>query len=194
MEKQTPTELPFRELALEYLDGLYGYAMTLTRSKTEAEDLVQETYLRAARAFDRLRPDSNLKSWLFTILRNVYLNQIRRRQSGPPIVEMEDQFSDLPDRASSSALDPLSAYLASLKRQDVHRAIESLPAVYREVIILREFEDLSYLEIAEVLNCPAGTVMSRLGRAREKLKRVLEHWRTDGGSAMGEASQNESLR
>jgi len=194
MEKQTPTELPFRELALEYLDGLYGYAMTLTRSKTEAEDLVQETYLRAARAFDRLRPDSNLKSWLFTILRNVYLNQIRRRQSGPPIVEMEDQFSDLPDRASSSALDPLSAYLASLKRQDVHRAIESLPAVYREVIILREFEDLSYLEIAEVLNCPAGTVMSRLGRAREKLKRVLEHWRTDGGSAMGEASQNELLR
>jgi RNA polymerase sigma-70 factor (ECF subfamily) len=175
-----------RELALEHLDGLYGYAMTLTRNKAEAEDLVQEAYLRAMRAFDRLRPDSNVKSWLFTILRNVHLNQIRHRQSGPPIVDMEDQFSDLPDTASSSELDPLGNYLATLKRQDVHRAIESLPSDYREVIILREFEDLSYQQIAEVLDRPIGTVMSRLGRAREKLKRVLEHWRMDGSSAIGE--------
>jgi RNA polymerase sigma-70 factor, ECF subfamily len=174
-----------RELALKYLNELYGYAMTLTRNKTEAEDLVQETYLRAMRAFDRLRPDSNVKSWLFTILRNVHLNQIRHRQSGL-IVYMGDQFSDLPDIASSRELDPLGNYLATLKRQDVHRAIESLPSVYQEVIILREFEDLSYQQIAEVLNCPTGTVMSRLGRAREKLKRVLEHWRMDGSSAVGE--------
>lgn len=175
-----------RELALEYLDGLYGYAMTLTRNKAEAEDLVQETYLRAMRAFDRLQPESNVKSWLFTILRNVYLNQIRHQRSGPPIVDMEDQFSNLPDTAASGELDPLSNYLATLKRQDVHRAIESLPSVYREVIILREFEDLSYQQIAEVLNCPTGTVMSRLGRAREKLKRVLEHWRIVGAPAMEE--------
>jgi RNA polymerase sigma-70 factor (ECF subfamily) len=177
-----------RELALEYLDGLYGYAMTLTRNKAEAEDLVQETYLRAIRAFDRLRPESNVKSWLFTILRNIYLNQIRHQRSGPPIVDMEDQFSDLPDTAGSGELDPLSNYLATLKRQDVHRAIESLPSIYREVIILREFEDLSYQQIAEVLNCPTGTVMSRLGRAREKLKGVLEHWRIDGAPAMKEGS------
>jgi RNA polymerase sigma-70 factor (ECF subfamily) len=175
-----------RELALEYLDGLYGYAMTLTHNKTEAEDLVQETYLRALRASDRLRPDSNVKSWLFTILRNVYLNQIRHQQSGPAIVDREDQFSDLPETVSSSEQDPLSAYLTSLKQQDVHRAVESLPSVYREVIILREFEDLSYQQIAEVLNCPTGTVMSRLGRAREKLKGVLEHWRINGSSATAE--------
>jgi len=81
MEERTLRERAFRELALEYLDGLYGYAMTLSRSKTEAEDLVQETYLRAARAFGRLGPDTNLRSWLFTILRNVYLNLVRRRQS-----------------------------------------------------------------------------------------------------------------
>jgi RNA polymerase sigma-70 factor (ECF subfamily) len=177
-----------RELALEYLDGLYGYAMTLTRNQAEAEDLVQETYLRAMRAFDRLRPDSNVKSWLFTILRNIHLNQIRHQQSGPPIVDMEDQFSDLPDTTSSSERDPFGNYLATLKRQDVHRAIESLPPVYKEVIVLREFEDLSYQQIAEVLNCPTGTVMSRLGRAREKLKQVLEHWRLDNSSAIGEES------
>jgi len=142
-----------RELPLECLDGLYGYAMTLTRNKTEAEELVQERYLRAIRAFDRLRPDSNVKSWLFTILRNVHLSQICRRQSGPPIVDMGDQFSNLPDTASSRELDSLGNYLATLKRQDVYCATESLPSVYREVIILREFEDLSYQQIAEVLNC-----------------------------------------
>jgi RNA polymerase sigma-70 factor, ECF subfamily len=177
-----------RELALEYLDGLYGYAMTLTRNQNEAEDLVQETYLRALRAFDRLRPDSNVKSWLFTILRNIHLNQIHHQQSGPPIVDMEDQFLDLPDTTSLSERDPFGNYLATLKRQDVHRAIESLPPLYREVIVLREFEDLRYQQIAEVLNCPTGTVMSRLGRAREKLKQALEHWRLDNGSAMGQES------
>lgn len=177
-----------RELALEYLEGLYGYAMTLTRNKAEAEDLVQETYLRAIRAMDRLRPDSNVKSWLFTILRNVHLNQIRHQKSGPPIVDVEDQFSDLPDTTRSGELDPLSNYMATLQRQDVHRAVESLPSIYREVIVLREFEDLSYQQIAEVLNCPAGTVMSRLGRAREKLKLVLEHWRMDNSAAMGGGS------
>jgi RNA polymerase sigma-70 factor, ECF subfamily len=177
-----------RELALEYLDGLLGYAMTLTRNKAEAEDLVQETYLRAIRAYDRLRPDSNVKSWLFTILRNLYLNQIRHQQSGPPMVDMEDQFSDLPDTTRPGELDPFCQYLATLQRQDVHRAVESLPAAHREVIVLREFEDLSYQQISEVLNVPTGTVMSRLGRAREKLKSVLEHWRLDAGSASGERS------
>jgi RNA polymerase sigma-70 factor (ECF subfamily) len=177
-----------RELALEYLDGLLGYAMTLTRNKAEAEDLVQETYLRAMRAYDRLRPDSNVKSWLFTILRNLYLNQIRHKQSGPPMVDMEGQFSDLPDAKQSSEFDPLGNYLATLKKQDVHRAVQSLAAPHREVIMLREFEELSYQQISEVLNVPTGTVMSRLGRAREKLKSVLQHWRLDGSSASGEES------
>jgi RNA polymerase sigma-70 factor (ECF subfamily) len=174
-----------RDFALEYLDGLYGYAMTLTRNTAEAEDLVQETYLRAMRAFERLRPESNVKSWLFTILRNIYLNQIRHRRSGPAMVDMEDQFADLPDMTNSGDLDPLGNYLANVQRQDVHQAIESLPSIYREVIILREFEELSYQQIAEVLGCPTGTVMSRLGRAREKLKVVLEHWRVNGAAAMG---------
>jgi RNA polymerase sigma factor (sigma-70 family) len=102
------------------------------------------------------------------------------------MVEMGDQFSDLPGTTCFGELDPLNNYLATLKRQDVHRAIESLPPVYREVIVLREFEDLSYQQIAEVLNCPTGTVMSRLGNAREKLMRVLDHGRVVGGSAIGE--------
>jgi RNA polymerase sigma-70 factor (ECF subfamily) len=168
----------FREIALQYLDGLYAYAMALTRNQAEAEDLVQETYLRALRAFGQLRPDSHLKSWLFTILRNVRLNQIRHARSGPRVVEIDRSLNDLPELERKRE-DPYSAYLMKRTHADVRKAIENLPPVYREVIVLREFEDLSYKEIAEVLDCPTGTVMSRLGRAREKLKEKLQHWRSD---------------
>src|ERR1700758_3050399 len=97
-------EPPFRETALQYLDGLYGYAMTLTRNRAEAEDLVQETYLRAMNAFERLRPDSNLKSWLFTILRNIRLNQVRNGLSKWSAVEMHEPAMrrwELEDKSST---------------------------------------------------------------------------------------------
>ncbi len=169
-------EATFREITLQYLDGLYAYAMTLTHNQAEAEDLVQETYLRALGAFEQLRPDSNLKSWLFTILRNIRLNQLRRIQGGPRMIEMEGRFTDVPEFEDKASKDPYASYVTKLTHTDVRTAIENLPAVFREVIVLREFEDLSYKEIAEILDCPAGTVMSRLGRAREKLKEMLQHW------------------
>ena len=168
-------EPSFRETALQHLDGLYGYAMTLTRNQAEAEDLVQETYLRAMGAFERLRPGSNLKSWLFTILRNLRFNQIRDSRIKPRSVDNDSQ-SSTPELTDKSSKDPLSLYLTKIQQADVRKAIESLPAVYREVIVLREFEQLSYSEIAQVLDCPPGTVMSRLSRARENLKDMLQHW------------------
>jgi RNA polymerase sigma-70 factor, ECF subfamily len=168
---------PLRDLALEYLDGLWDYAMSLTRNKPEAEDLVQATYLHAIRCFDRSLSGSNEKVWLFTILRNVYLNEVSNQKSGPPIVDLDDQCSDPPASTGSREPIPLGACLTSIKRQDVQRAVESLPSQYREVIILREFENLSYQQIAEVLDCPTGTVMSRLARARVKLKAMrVESW------------------
>lgn len=166
----------FRESALQYLDGLYGYAMTLTRNRTEAEDLVQETYLRAVRAFERLRPDSNLKSWLFTILRNIRLNEVRNTQGTPRVVQIDEPVSGAWEFEDKSAKDPFSSYMTKLRQADVRKAIENLPVSYREVIVLREFEELSYSEIARVLDCPTGTVMSRLSRAREKLKEMLQQW------------------
>ena len=169
------TEPSFRDSALQYLDGLYGYAMTLTRNQAEAEDLVQETYLRAMVAFERLRPGSNLKSWLFTILRNIRLNQIRDSRSKPRSVETDGPGStrEIEDKSSN---DPFSLCLTKIQQADVRKAIENLPTAYREVIVLREFEQLSYGEIAEILHCPPGTVMSKLSRAREKLKGMLQHW------------------
>jgi RNA polymerase sigma-70 factor (ECF subfamily) len=168
-------EPSFRDSALQYLDGLYGYAMTLTRNQAEAEDLVQETYVRAMGAFERLRPGSNLKSWLFTILRNIRFNQIRDSRSKPHSVETDGPGST-PEIEDKSSKDPFSLCLTKIKQADVRKAIENLPAAYREVIMLREFEQLSYGEIARILHCPPGTVMSRLSRARENLKDMLQRW------------------
>jgi RNA polymerase sigma-70 factor (ECF subfamily) len=162
---------------------------TLARNRTEAEDLVQETYLRAVQAFDRLRPDSNLKSWLFTILRNVRLNQVRGGLSKSRVVEMDARGDGVREFEDKSSKDPLFLYLTEVKQADVRKAIEQLPAVYREVIVLREFEELSYEEIAQVLNCPCGTVMSCLNRARERLKEMLQHWNLTTGEAATEAGQ-----
>ena len=156
----------------EYLDGLYSYGLVLSRNQTEAEDLVQETCLRALRAMERLRPDSNVKSWLFTILRNIWLNQVRQRRIAPDIVELGPD-EHVANRAMDSSKDPHAAYVSDLEGEQVQRAIEQLPLEFLEVILLREYEELSYEEIATMLQCPVGTVMSRLARARSKLRDLL---------------------
>ena len=153
-----------------YLDGLYGYAVVLSRNSTEAEDLVQETCLRALRGIHQLRPDGNVKSWLFTILRNIWLNQRRQRRVAPEMVELDsDGTSDPPD----TARDPHAVYTDKIEQEQVRAAIQQLPVEFREIIILREYEELSYQEIAGVLGCPPGTVMSRLARARSRLRDLL---------------------
>jgi len=158
--------------ALGYIDELYRYAMVLVRNRTEAEDLVQETYVRALKAMGSLRPDSNIKAWLFTILRNVWRNQLRRRRASPDLVEIDA------DEANANVVvepspDPHAVYVSDMESNYVREAIAQLPSDFREVIVLREFEDLSYQEIADLLKCPTGTVMSRLGRARSKLRALL---------------------
>jgi RNA polymerase sigma-70 factor, ECF subfamily len=156
----------------EYLNGLYSYGLVLSRNQAEAEDLVQETCLRALRAMERLKPESNVKSWLFTILRNIWLNQIRHRKTAPDMLELDaDEY--VANRAVDSSRDPHAAYVSDLEGEQVRRAIEQLPLEFREVILLREYEELSYEEIATMLQCPVGTVMSRLARARSKLRDLL---------------------
>jgi len=166
----------FHQAALKHLDSLFGYALTLVHSPSEAEDLVQETYLRATRTYEKLAPDSHIKSWLFTILRNLFLNQARHRRAGPRLLDMEDEAGAPLPLADEEAVNPLDSYLIEEKQREVRRAIDSLPPSFREVIVLREFEELSYQQIADVLECPVGTVMSRLGRARDKLRQALQHW------------------
>jgi RNA polymerase sigma-70 factor, ECF subfamily len=157
---------------LDYLDGLYGYALVLTRNHAEAADLVQETYVRAIPAMGRLGADSNTKGWLFTILRNVWLNQLRKWRNGPQMIEIE-VGDDVADGIVEPSKDSHDLYVSKLEAEQVRAAIQELPTDFREIILLREYEDLSYQEIASVLDCPVGTVMSRLGRARAKLRVLL---------------------
>jgi RNA polymerase sigma-70 factor (ECF subfamily) len=158
--------------ALEYIDGLYGYALLLTSNRSEAEDLVQETYLRAIAAMNNLFDGSNVKAWLFTIMRNAWFNQLRRRRLKPRIIQIDND-----ENTTTTVVDqlknPYEAYESKLEAERVRNAIQQLPEDFREIIVLREYEDLSYQEIADVLDCPVGTVMSRLARARSKLRALL---------------------
>ena len=158
-------------IAIEYLDGLYGYAMVLTRNHARAEDLVQETYVRAIPAMGRLRPGSNIKGWLFTILRNVWLNQLRKWRNNPQMIQIEvgDGVSNILEPSKNSH----ELYVSKMETEQVRAAIQELPVQFREIIVLREYEELSYQEIACILDCPVGTVMSRLVRARAKLRTLL---------------------
>lgn len=165
----------FGQAALEHLDALYGYALALTHNMTEAEDLVQDTYLRAASAAHRPDVNSNLKGWMFVIMRNAWLNEQRHKNSGPKFVDLETTGPPPVDQLQET---PHVVYLRKLEREQVQQAIESLPDAYREIIVLRDIEGFTYQEIATVLDCPAGTVMSRLGRARGKLRKLLSTWQT----------------
>jgi RNA polymerase sigma-70 factor (ECF subfamily) len=154
------------------IDGLYSYAMVLTRNHAEAEDLVQETYVRAIPPMGRLRTGSNMKGWLFTILRNVWLNQSRERGKDPQMIAI--QAGDVvANSIAEPSKDSHGLYVTKMETEQVRRAILELPPDFREVLLLREYEDLSYQKIANILDCPVGTVMSRLGRARAKLRTLL---------------------
>jgi RNA polymerase sigma-70 factor, ECF subfamily len=159
-------------LGSEHIDGLYSYALVLTRNHAEAEDLVQETYVRAIPAVKRLRPDSNMKAWLFRILRNIWFNQLRKRRSDPQIVPPDMEGGSV-DNLVYAGKDSYEIYASKLTVQRVRAAIDQLSLEFREVILLREFEELSYQEIANLLECPTGTVMSRLARARSRLRVLL---------------------
>ena len=173
------------DMLSEHIDGLYSYALVLSRNRVDAEDLVQETYVRAVPVVRRLRKESNVKSWMFTILRNIWLNQLRQPRVAVPMPGTEiDQF--LPELNAPGAKDPQSLLLTSRDQDQVRQAISRLSLESREIILLREFEDLSYQEIAGVLKCPIGTVMSRLRRARSKLRELLSS--TMAGESSGKRS------
>jgi RNA polymerase sigma-70 factor, ECF subfamily len=157
--------LPVVNLSV-YLDSLYGYALALCRNRSDAEDLVQETCLRAMRAKNSPPLDSNVKSWLFTILRNIWLNQVRKSRNARESKQDENLASD-------TTTNPHTNYVRNVERERVRDAIQKLPVHSREIIILRTYEEFSYQEIAAILGCPVGTVMSRLSKARQRLRLLL---------------------
>jgi len=158
----------FEEVVLPHLDAAFNYARWLTRNDADAEDVVQDAYVRALRFFSSLR-DENARAWLFTIVRNTWYGRFPRRASSA-VVQVGDE--DVDDRADVS-LDPEAQMIQQQTVEQVRRALETLPTDFREVLVLRELEGLSYKEIAAIVGIPLGTVMSRLARARERLAGAL---------------------
>jgi RNA polymerase sigma-70 factor (ECF subfamily) len=157
----------FEQEALSFLDRLYATALRLTRNAADAEDLVQDTYLRAFRAADQFQPGTNLRGWLFTILHNTHLNQRRDRARSPVEADSEavELASEPPDRAAT----PEEELLRSTMDADLKAALDELPEAFREAVWLRDVEQFSYDEIAKIVQVPIGTVMSRISRGRRLL-------------------------
>jgi RNA polymerase sigma-70 factor, ECF subfamily len=158
--------------SLVNIGGLYSYALVLTRNHADAEDLVQETYVRAMGRLSCLRAGSNLKGWLVTILRNVWLNQLKQRQSNAHFVGLDDS-EGVADSIADLSKNAYEICVSKRETSQIRSAIQNLPLESQEIILLREYEELSYREIASVLDCPVGTVMSRLARSRTRLRALL---------------------
>jgi RNA polymerase sigma-70 factor (ECF subfamily) len=169
----------FADLAMEHMPSLYTAALRMTRNSSDAEDLVQETFLKAYRAFDRFEEGTNLKAWLYKILTNTFINNYRAAKRRPEKADVED----VEDLYLYHRLDGLAAagtgrsaedeLFERITDDDVKEAIESLPESFRIAVLLADVEGFSYKEIAEITDVPIGTVMSRIHRGRRALQKAL---------------------
>src|SRR3982750_3829039 len=189
----------FERDVLPMLPSLYGAAMRLTRNRSDAEDLGQETYLRAYRGFAGFKEGTNLKAWLYRILTNSYINTYRKKQRQPQIVDGPEDVDEwyLYDRLGDRNVEDSAetAVLDTIPDQAVKDAVESLPERFRLPVLLADVEGFSYKEIAEIMDTPIGTVMSRLHRGRKQLQVLLADYAkgrglVKSGSATGTTGEN----
>jgi len=162
----------FEQLAMPLFESLYNFAHWLTQSREEAEDLVQETYAKALRGFGSFQPGTNFRAWIFRILRNTFLTS-RTGLAATRTVPLETE-DDQEQTVAVERETPESIMLEQAGQQQVQAALEQVPVVFREVLLLCDVEEMSYQEIAETLGVPIGTVMSRLYRARKALRTALQ--------------------
>jgi RNA polymerase sigma-70 factor (ECF subfamily) len=177
----------FAELAMPYMDQLYSAALRMTRNPSDAEDLVQETYLRAYRGFGGFKDGTNLKAWLYKILTNTFINTYRAKKRRPE----ETEFDDVEDfalygrlrglEAANASRTPETEVLDAMPDEVVKEALESLPEQFRMAVLLADVEGFSYKEIADIMEVPIGTVMSRLHRGRKQLQQRLWEYARDRG-------------
>lgn len=190
MREENTRKKEFEEIALGHIDSLYNMAVRLVFNKEEAEDLVQEAYLKAYRFFDTFQKGTNVKAWLYKILRNTFINKYRKAVNTPGEVGYDDiealnvNFANKQENREELA-DSLEDKYNDLDNlmvdDDIKHAIDSLPLEYREVILYSDVEELSYKDIAEITNVPIGTVKSRLNRSRKLLQKSLWEYAKDKG-------------
>jgi RNA polymerase sigma-70 factor (ECF subfamily) len=175
----------FEDAAMPYLDSLYNTAYRMARNAEDAEDLVQETYLKAYKYYDKFQEGTNFKAWLFKILKNTFINAYRKKQATPhqsAFGDIEDAFeSQVSDEVRRRHKTPEDEAMEGVLDTDVQRAIQALPPDYRMAVLLADLEDLSYKEIASALEVPVGTVMSRLYRGRKQLEATLLKYAQERG-------------
>ncbi|MEO8504807.1 MAG: sigma-70 family RNA polymerase sigma factor [Acidobacteriota bacterium] len=176
---------PFEDAAMPYLDALYNTAYRMSRNAEDAEDLIQETYLKAYKNYDKFEPGTNLKAWLFKIMKNTFINGYRKKQQTPPqsdFADIEGAFENqLSDEAGGRIKNPEDEFLENVLDEDVQQALDALPQDYRMVVLLADIEGFSYKEIAEILEIPQGTVMSRLYRGRRLLEDAMLQYAEEHG-------------
>jgi RNA polymerase sigma-70 factor, ECF subfamily len=171
------TEREFERMVLPHRDALLGHALSLTHNADEAEDLVQETTLRALRGFHTFRADGPIRAWLLTILRNLFINGYRTKARAPRSVSID--ALENPDPILPIEPGPERQVFTRLETEALRHAVQNLPEEYRTVLILSDMHGMTYQEIGEQLNIPVGTVRSRLSRARYRVRRSLFAWRPD---------------
>ncbi len=183
--KRRPSRVDFESEALPHLPALYSAAVRLTRNERDAEDLVQDAVLRAYRFFDKFERGTNFRAWLFKILTNTFINRYRRTVKERALVEgpeqgsVQEQF--VSRDAADHAADPERHFFDRLVSDDVVKAIDELPIDFRMVVILADLQEFSYKEIADILDIPVGTVMSRLFRGRRLLEKALLSYAAEAG-------------
>jgi len=189
----------FEAEALPLLDSLYAGALRMTRNPADAEDLVQDTMVRAYRAFNRFEPGTNLKAWLFRIMTNAYINTYRKKQREPQKVSQDDVeefdlYQELKNRNPEYEATPETLVLDSLVDSDILEAIDELPEQFRMAVVLSDIEGFSYAEMAEIMDVPMGTVMSRLHRGRKALQKRLWEIAREQGIVKGAREDGQSKR
>jgi RNA polymerase sigma-70 factor (ECF subfamily) len=187
---EAPKPDPFADEALSHMDALYGVACKLTRNPTEAEDLVQDALVKAMRARSQFHAGTNLKAWLFRILTNTFINKYRRGGLERSVLDGPDADPLADGWVSASTMrqlrDPETLALMPLVEDEIRHALDALPAEFRLAVILSDVEEFSYEEIAGIMGCPIGTVMSRLHRGRKLLQRTLYNHALALGIVKGE--------
>ena len=188
-KENTRRSKEFENLVLEHLDMLYGVALRLTRNPTDAQDLTQNTVVKALRFHDRFQEGTYIKAWLLTILRNTFINEYRRKARRPQFVELDGSESgtdQVAEREGQFGPPPSTANeMLELVDDEVRLAVESLPDDFRQAVVMADLQDMSYKEIAEAMDCPLGTVMSRLYRGRRMMREQLHAYAKDRGLAGG---------
>lgn len=182
----TPDDAFHRE-AVPHLDALYGTALRMTKDEQNAEDLVQETMLKAYRYFDKYENGTNCKAWLFKIMTNTFINRYRKNQKRKEYL-VDDDYRPLQERAEAPERNPFidkiddeDALYHKMFGDEVKAALEDIPVDFRMVVLLADLQDFAYKEIAEIMDCPIGTVMSRLYRGRRMLQARLKDYAVSNG-------------